>query len=240
MTDKYIKINTLWKRNMEKGENKGKIIEGEYSRPEFKNIKLWKVSEKIHGANTRIMYHIDPVSGEGIVSFGGKTDDAQMPIKLFEYLQKTFTKEKIEKALMFKDELPQKATLYAEGYGPRIQKGGGRYRDDVSVILFDAFIDGWWLDQDNVTDIAQKLGIDRVPDLGVMTEEEIIDLVKNKQPISKIAKDKTYVAEGIVARSYPLMLFRDGTPIMFKLKVVDFKGSEINKNQNKSTKKELF
>ena len=231
MSDKYIKINTLWKRNMEKGENKGKIIEGEYSKPEFKNIKLWRTSEKIHGTNIRVKYHIDPISGEGIVSFGGKTDDAQISVKLFEYLQKTFTLEKMEKALMFKDELPQKATLYCEGYGARLQKGGGRYRDDVSVILFDALIDGWWIDQDNVTDIAQKLGIDRVPELGIMTEEEIVFLVKNQRPcgkpegnfISKIAKDKTYVAEGIVARSYPLMLFRDGTPIMFKLKVVDFK-----------------
>ena len=224
MSDTYVKINTLWKRNMEKGENKGKIIEGEYSRPEFKNIKLWRTSEKIHGCNTKIIY----TSGKyplytDKVKFGGKTDDAQIPSNLLKYLQQTFTVEKIEKALMFKGELPKKAVLYFEGYGPKIQKGGGRYRDDASVILFDAYIDGWWLDQDNVTDIANKLGIDRVPELGIMTEDEIIDLVKNKQPISKISKDITYVAEGIVARSYPLMLFRDGTPIMFKLKVVDFK-----------------
>ena len=29
--------------------------------------------------------------------------------------------------------------------------------------------------------------------------------------------------EGVVVRSYPLMLFRDGSPIMWKLKVKDYK-----------------
>lgn len=227
---KYIKINTLWKRKM-KGKQKGKVIDGDYSCPEFKNIKLWSVSEKIHGVNTRVSYHIDPVSGEGIISFAGKTDDAMINSDLLKYLQKTFTKEKIEKALIYNNELPQKAVLFGEGFGPRVQDGGGRYRNDSSFILFDILIDSWWLERKNIDDIANKLGIDVVPDLGIMTEEEIVDLVKNigykqKKFKSKISKDKTLDAEGIVARSHPLVLFRNGKPVMWKLKQEDFKEYE--------------
>jgi len=219
---KYPKINTLWKRDM---ENKGKIIEGEYSCPEFKNIKLWRVSEKIHGTNIRIIYKKGSLSK---VLFAGKTDNAIIEPELLEYLEETFTSEKMEKALMFKDELPQEAVLYGEGYGPKIQKGGGRYRDDASVILFDIKVDEWWLEREDVEDIAKKLKIDLVPDLGLMTEEEIVFLVRNtgyhlKGFKSVISKDKTLDAEGIVARSYPLVLFRDGKPLMFKLKQEDFK-----------------
>jgi len=222
---KYPKINTLWKRDMEKGENKGKIIEGEYSCPEFQNIKLWRVSEKIHGTNIRIKYNAGSLSR---VSFAGKTDNAMIEPNLLEYLQKTFTVEKMEKALMFKGELPQNAVLYGEGYGPKIQKGGGRYRDDASVILFDIKIDSWWLEREKVEDIAKKLKVDVVPDLGIKTEKEIVHLVKYsghklKGFKSQISKDKTLDAEGIVARSYPLLLFRNGDPLMFKLKQVDFK-----------------
>ena len=32
--------------------------------------------------------------------------------------------------------------------------------------------------------------------------------------------------EGIVARSHPLMLFRNGNPVMFKLKAIDYKNLE--------------
>jgi len=34
--------------------------------------------------------------------------------------------------------------------------------------------------------------------------------------------EKELIAEGIVARPAPLMLYRDGTPIMFKLKLKDY------------------
>ncbi len=62
-----------------------------------------------------------------------------------------------------------------------------------------------------------------------MTEDQIVALVKTGFK-SKIAKDTTLDAEGIVARSHPLVLFRNGTPLMFKLKTKDYKGlKEIGK-----------
>jgi len=213
---KYPKINTLWKRDE---KNKHVIMPNEYSCEEFANIRYWHITEKVDGTNVRIFW-------DGVkVRFGGRTDNAQMPTYLLSYLQDTFTIEKMKEA--FPDILPdlhEEIVLFGEGYGAKIQKGGGNYRDDVSFILFDVYIESWWLNRDSVTDIAKKLGIDEVPTLGVWGVNQIQDFVKNK-PESTIAQ-KEKISEGIVARSHPLVLFRDGTPVMFKLKVVDYEKLE--------------
>lgn len=235
---KYIKINTLWKRDE---SNRHCIIEGDLSCLEFDNIKWWYATEKIHGTNIRVVYSRlsshsfnNPIE---TITFFGKTDDAQISPTLLKYLQNTFTINKFRLVWPYPKSIEEATakvkegkdsgqniivTLHGEGYGPNIQKGGGRYRDDPSFILFDARIDNWWLEPKNVKDIAQKLGIDYVPELGVMTTEQIIDFVK-KGFKSKIAKDTTLDAEGIVARSHPLLLFRNGTPLMFKLKTEDYR-----------------
>jgi len=238
----YPKINTLWKRNMEQGENKGIIIEGEYSCPEFKNIKLWRVSEKIHGRNTRVEFNAKTTQGVIEISnigFKGRTDNSDIPSYFVQYLMETFTQDLLSKMIVVKRDKETNVivdeeldvVLYGEGYGPNIQKGCGRYRDDVSFALFDVKIGNWWLEREDVEDIASKLNLNIVPELGIMTENDIVFLVKNtgyqhKGFKSQISKDKTLDAEGIVARSFPLMLFRNGDPIMWKLKQKDFK----NKN----------
>ena len=81
-----------------------------------------------------------------------------------------------------------------------------------------------WLERDSVNDIADKLSIKSAPEFGIMDYESAIKIVQSR-PNSLIAEDAK-VIEGIVARSYPLMLFRDGTPIMWKLKVRDFDAKE--------------
>lgn len=116
----------------------------------------------------------------------------------------------------------RKVILFGEGYGPKIQACGGRYRKDVSFILFDVWIDGWWLEKQSVLDIASALDIEHTINQRIMTTGEIVEFVKSK-PKSYIAEDRELVMEGIIARSVPLMLFRNHkTPIMFKLKVRDF------------------
>ncbi|MDD3961300.1 MAG: RNA ligase family protein [Bacteroidales bacterium] len=205
---KYPKINTLWKRD----EKTHKIVDGDFSRPEFENIKGWHVTEKIDGANIRVKCE------NSVVKFDGRTDEAQIPTHLYEALSKMFTLAEFE--TVFSDTAPKKVILYGEGYGARIQKGGGAYRSDAGFILFDVWVDGWWLQRDAVEDIAKKFGIDTVPLLGIMTYDQIVDYVK-ANPESLVAKD-TKIMEGVVARSHPLVLFRDGTPVMFKLKVRDF------------------
>lgn len=205
---KYPKIQTIWKRDE---KNKFNIIEKDFSKEEFDSIQNWEVTEKIDGTNIRIMW-----DGEN-VRFGGRTDDALIPTFLLTYLQDTFTKEKL-----FRNFHDSKVTLFGEGYGQKIQSCGKRYRKDNSFILFDVVIGDWWLLRKDVEDIAKKLGIQSVPFLGVMTTSEAVKQAKMER-LSEIAEDDSLPAEGIVARSYPLMLFRDGNPIMWKLKAKDYR-----------------
>ena len=207
---KYPKINTIWERDE---NNKFRIIEGNYSKIEFTAVKKWSITEKIDGTNIRVIYK------NGIVSFGGRTDNAQIPANLYEYLQRTFTLPQMKE--LFGDADIQDVVLFGEGYGPKIQKGGGLYRDDAGFILFDAYIGGWWVLRDSIEDIASNIGIDCVPLIGTMGIDEAVKYVQSK-PDSLIA-NKPKIMEGIVARSYPLMLFRNGDPLMWKLKARDYK-----------------
>lgn len=205
---KYPKLQTLWKRDQETGL----IIEGEYSKIEFSNIDKWLVSEKVDGTNIRCFW------SEGTVEFRGRTDRAQIPTPLYDTLVKMLRLAQLEK--QFGDTATH-VILFGEGIGNKIQAVGRRYTTDNSFVLFDVWIDGWWLEWENVKKIADALNIPATPYLGYMTKEEIIDFVKSK-PKSRIAQDKDLMMEGIVAKSHPLMLFRNTLPMMFKLKCRDY------------------
>ncbi len=235
----YPKINSLFKRegcgtfnaelnryecDIDHKPRKSLLILGDYACPEFETINRWQVDEKVDGTNIRIIWEPEnPFSP----SYGGRTDNAQLPSHLLVHLQETFTREKLFK--QFPD--VKKVVLFGEGYGPKIQACGSRYRDDPSFILFDVWIDGWWIQKDNVLEIADQLDIEHTVVVNnIMPTAEVIDFVK-MHPKSYVAQDSSLVMEGIIARAYPLMLFRNHkTPIMFKLKVKDFEDIEISNN----------
>lgn len=222
----YVKINSLWKRegwyfdqdkknspDYKKGRQS--FIIGDYACPEFGNIKKWRVDEKVDGTNIRIFYN------DGKVKIGGRTDNAQLPGKLLEYLQFTFNEFILHKAFPCEEGSPYpNVILFGEGYGPGIQAAGGNYRKDPGFILFDIKVSHWWLKKEDIGEIAQKLNIDVVPNIGTMTENEIVEFVKSK-PLSRCSINPQMM-EGIVARSEPLMLFRNGGPILWKLKCKEF------------------
>lgn len=210
---KYPKIQSLWKRDM---LNNGTIMEGMYSRPEFENIKWWSVTEKIDGMNIRIIYDDTHSWYGGSLRYAGRTDKAELPHELEDHLARRFKLGDFR--LNFPD--ARSVTLFGEGYGPGIQRGGGLYRKDKGFILFDAFIDGWWLSRESVEDIAKSFFVDCVPLFGVMYEEQAIEYVKMKS--QSIVADQNRTIEGIVASSAPLMLFRNGNPLRWKLKVSDY------------------
>ena len=81
----YVKIPNIFKRE-EFGKNR--IIEGEYSTPELKYLAElpWAWSEKVDGTNVRIIW-----DGHR-VSFGGRTDNAQIPSHLVNRLNELFRK----------------------------------------------------------------------------------------------------------------------------------------------------
>src|SRR5260221_394966 len=138
----YPHIDSVYKRDA-----KGNFMLGEFSKPEFEYLKdnPWIWTEKIDGTNIRIMWDGDEVwsnNGEPKFTFGGKTDNAQIPSKLVTWLNVKVAewlpgiKEgNHEAAAIFVE--GAKICLYGEGYGSGIQKGGGLYSLQQKFILFD-------------------------------------------------------------------------------------------------------
>ena len=209
---KYHKIQTIFKRDM---SNKGKIIEGEFALPEIEFLKdnEWIFTEKVDGTNIRVMW-----DGEK-VTFGGKTDNAQMPVFLLYKLQELF--EGIVKEQIFKEVFGEEGgvCLYGEGYGAKIQKGGGNYiPDGVDFVLFDVKIGDWWLKREDIEDIASKLGLRVVPIIGKGTISKMIDIVKKGFD----SQWGDFIAEGIVAKPMVELKNSKGGRIITKIKYKDF------------------
>lgn len=216
---KYPKIQTLYKRMYTIEEckaNKVKsnpIVQGFYSKPEFNLINKWVVQEKVDGTNIRIFT-------DG--TFAGRTENSSIPPKLLKRLQMIFPIEKLRSVFGDKNFI-----LYGEGYGNKIQPYGHLYipPNDLKVqqdfILFDAYINDQWADYTAIQSIADEFEIDYCPLLFSGNTMEIVEYVKFK-PKSLVAQ-KDLTIEGIVAKTYPLICFKNGDPIYFKLKCEDFK-----------------
>lgn len=215
----YQKINTIYKRDQ--GTNK--LLIGEWSLPEFEYLKdcKWRAEEKIDGTNIQIRFN-----GQS-VEIGGRTEKANIPLFLLKKLKVMFTVSNLRKVFppeCVEDmEIPYiDVILYGEGYGAKIQKGGGRYiKNDINFILFDVKIDRWWLKRDAVEQIASALGIKVVPVIGYMSIPEAEEYVRNGF-ISQIAEDPTYEAEGLVLKTDLGLLDRSGQRILTKIKTRDF------------------
>jgi ATP-dependent RNA circularization protein (DNA/RNA ligase family) len=208
---KYHKIQTIFKRDM---KNNGKIIIGEYSIPEIEYLKdnQWVFTEKVDGTNIRVMW-----DGQNVI-FGGKTDNASIPVFLLYKLQELFEGNKKQ---IFRDVFGEEGNvcLYGEGYGAKIQKGGGNYiKDGIDFVLFDVKIANWWLERPNIEDIAQKFGIKVVPIIGEGTITDMIEKVKT----GFTSQWGNFVAEGIVAKPKVELVNRKGKRIITKLKYKDF------------------
>lgn len=222
---KYNKMKTLFVR-----DEHFKVTD-KLSCKEFSNINNWLVTEKIDGTNVRIIYkpakdivqpfvYTDIVKSPATLEIKGKKDTSDMPSYLLERLNEMFD---LEKFIEVFPEVTKGVCLYGEGYGAKI-RSGGNYNKGHDFRLFDVWLDGWWLEWDNVEDIANKLGIETAPVIMETTLEEAVELVKRKIYSEVALKEgcKHRIAEGIVARAYPMVLFRNGTPVKWKLKVKDY------------------
>lgn len=208
----YHKIQTVFKRDP---LTKFKTLLPEFSLPEFEFLKdnTWIWTEKVDGTNIRVMF-----DGEKI-AFGGKTDRAQIPAKLVGWLEEKFLPQ-VER---MKEVFPPEVCFYGEGYGAKIQKGGGNYSLEQKFVLFDVLVGDIWLERGSVEGIAKDLEIEVVPDIGTGTIREMVDMVE----AGFKSQWGDFPAEGIVAR--PLVELRDrrGGRIITKLKTKDFQGNGI-------------
>jgi hypothetical protein len=101
-------------------------------------------------------------------------------------------------------------TLYGEGYGAKIQKGGGNYiPDGVDFILFDILIDNYWLKRKDVEDIAGKLGINVAPIVGCGTLSDAVEMAR----VGFKSHIGTQVAEGLVMRPEVELVSRRGKSV---------------------------
>ncbi len=138
---------------------------------------------------------------------------------------------------------PYPITLYGEGYGGGIQKGGGEYTSKTkggaaSFRLFDVLAGGTWLRRADVEDVAARLGVKCVPLLSVPDYASPGGAVQSTRPVlanivdfvhfgieSVVAKEEGtggHMAEGVVAFTEEPLYNNRGQRLMFKLKSSDF------------------
>jgi ATP-dependent RNA circularization protein (DNA/RNA ligase family) len=200
----YPKIETLFDRD----EKTFKVVEGKWRCPEFEYLKdnKWLFTEKVDGTNVRIMWN-------GLaLRFGGRSDNAQMPTFLLTKLQELFPPEKFT---TFTDGV----CLYGEGYGAKIQKGGGNYiANGVDFVLFDVKIGEWWLERPSIEEVALNFGIKTVPIIHTGAISEAVNMVG--AGIKSTWGD--FLMEGLVIRPLVTMFNRKGQRIIGKIKTRDF------------------
>lgn len=204
----YPKIYGPFRRETD-GPNRNKVIRGAWTAPEFEALAGldWTWTEKVDGTNIRV--HWDGHK----VTYGGRADRAQIPARLIEVLNKLLPEELFEQKFGAAE-----VTLYGEGYGAGIQKGGV-YRPDMSFVLFDVLVGQWWLRFADVCDVAESLGLDRVPLVLLGSVAEAIDQVAAGLP-SGWNPDRP--AEGLVGTAPHGLLSRSGERLLLKVKAADF------------------
>lgn len=205
----YHKIQTVYLRDP---DTKYKtLLKGQFSLPEFKYLaeNEWEFTEKIDGTNIRIIY-----DGKELI-FKGKTDKSEFYPGTLERLKILFPS--LDKFIEIFNE-DATVTLYGEGFGKGIQKGG-KYLDHVDFVLFDVKIGNWWLQRKDVNNVAKKFGIFSVPVIGRGTLYDAVE--KTRKGFKSVWGD--FIAEGIVARPVVELKARNGERIITKIKYKDFK-----------------
>lgn len=214
----YHKIHTLFKRT-----ERGEMILGDWTNPVFEYLadKPWRMTEKIDGTNIRIIVEPPSLGVADGVTFGGRTERAQLPGPLVEYLTDKFLQPEMLEALGKK--FPEGAVLFGEGYGAGIQKGGGKYRQDQGFILFDVNVGGWWLLPDDIQDVSVTLGLDMVPEIGTMTLVEGVEMVQKGMK----SRFGSFDAEGVVATPAVPLFTRKGERVITKIKTKDWQRAVV-------------
>ena len=213
----YGKIETLYVRD----EKTFKVKPGELKNRTYGLLKSWWWTEKVDGTNIRVIWR------DGRLTFGGKTDNAQIHANLIPYafqqlagkwLYENVSPENLRAAFPDSSDV----VVYGEGYGAGIQKGGGDYSPDKRLIVFDVLVDSkWWLNHEAVCDVAEKLRLQTVPLVGEMTLEDATEFVRLGFK-SRCAINPDKDAEGLVGRPLETLFDKKGHRLITKLKTKDF------------------
>ncbi len=212
----YHKIQTMFKR-----DQKDAMILGDWTDPVFEYLQnnLWRCTEKIDGTNIRIKINPSPdvTDNAAKVAFDGRTEQANLPSKLVNWMVGKFLHPSMLEVLY--EKFPDGATLYGEGFGAGISKGGGNYGPDQTFILFDVRVGDWWLQREAVDDVARTLNLRSVRVIGDFALPEAIELVEK----GFHSEFGDFLAEGLIAEPVVPMFNRKGERIITKIKTRDFK-----------------
>lgn len=208
--EKYQKIQSIWKRYTE-GERTGQFVAGSFTRPEFSYLweNEWIGTEKIDGMNIRAKYD------SGSVEIRGRTDRAQIPKHLEEYLEEIFELERVESVIGDTNT----AIFFGEGFGNKIQRGQKYLGESVGFCLFDVMIGKWWLKYEDLVGIAGKLKVYYAPMVYKGSLKEAVKMVQRGFRSSLGDTD----AEGLVLKPIYELFDRGGERIVTKIKTKDFK-----------------
>lgn len=206
----YHKIDGLWKRD----EQTKELLPGEFRSGvvSYLSSAMWRFTEKVDGTNIRVVWDGHKVA------FYGRTDNAVIPAMLLAKLEELFGGEVNEQ--VFEEHFGEKqVVLYGEGYGAKIQKGGGLYRKDNGFILFDVEINGKMLEYDSLEGIAKYFGIPVVPVALIGTIWDGIEYVKSR-PASMVSEEPKEM-EGVVGKPCIELMDASGKRVVVKIKVRD-------------------
>ena len=208
----YHKIPNAFMRDSET-----KKITEEYSNPSIKYLAdlMWIWTEKIDGMNIRIMWDGHKVS------YGGRTERAQLPPELVAKLDEYFggrENEELFEKLFGETEV----ILFGEGYGGKIQAGKDYGSEDF--ILFDVahkHEDGrfrYSSFSQHLDEVCETFKIKRVQPM----IEGSIQLAKRyvKESPKSLLGDR--VIEGLVGTPLVPLYFNGDSRIIVKIKVADF------------------
>ena len=210
---KYEKIDTLFARDM---EGTKELMFGVFRNEAVKYLQHaeWDWTEKVDGTNIRVYW-----DGH-TVTFGGRTDNAQIPTDLVTKLNELFGGE--TNAQIFEQAFGEKEViLFGEGYGRKIQKVGSAYiADGVDFILFDVLIGDNYQPREWVEKTADMFGVKVVPIVGHGNLWDAIAYVRKHH--ASVLADGRCEMEGIVCRPAVELRDRCGNRIIVKIKYKDF------------------
>ena len=202
----YHKIQTVFDRDPETKHKT--LIYGQWATEAFAYLHglTWTYTEKVDGTNIRI-----GMDDDGAKHVGGRTDKAQIPNFLLDRLAQITPK--------LSDVFDGEAVVYGEGYGAKIQKGGGNYKPDgVDFVVFDVCVGGLFLRRADVVDVAGKLGLIAVPIVGSGTLSHAASMCRDG--FQSAWGD--FPAEGLVMRPQTELHDRRGARVIAKVKCRDF------------------
>ncbi len=208
---RFPKIYTLYDR-----DSKFKLIEGVIN-PKLigiGNIKKFIVSEKIDGTNCGIV-----LTPEKEILVRKRSDfikDDKGHHHYFEAI-KDIDMQKIKDYFEDSNSL---ITIFGEVCGKGIQKQGETYSDKPTFKLFDIKCGNSFFDWDNLLEFSKFTGIEMVK----WFKFEGKDILDYNYWLNLLKEaNKTKYVEGYVVRSFPALLSKFSTRMIFKIKLKDYK-----------------